>query len=164
MALIGCPECENEISDKCTSCPKCGYPINSTAPEAKAAIIVDRDRSLLTAFNSFAVFINGEDVGKVDAGKDIIIEVPLDPTKLVAVLTVQVKMEYTLFKTKPLKLTVTPNEVVNLRCGKTKVRNKTFLKLSSVQKNQNVGGLIAQGASKGIAQAVVTTLLKGAMR
>lgn len=28
MALIKCPECGKEISDKAKSCPKCGYPIN----------------------------------------------------------------------------------------------------------------------------------------
>lgn len=31
MALIKCPECEREISDKATACPHCGYPI-SPAP------------------------------------------------------------------------------------------------------------------------------------
>ena len=29
MAIIKCPECQNEISDKALSCPKCGYPIAS---------------------------------------------------------------------------------------------------------------------------------------
>lgn len=28
MALINCPECKKEISDKTKSCPYCGYPIN----------------------------------------------------------------------------------------------------------------------------------------
>lgn len=27
MALIKCPECGIEVSDKAQSCPKCGYPI-----------------------------------------------------------------------------------------------------------------------------------------
>lgn len=27
MALIKCPECGKEISDKAQSCPNCGYPI-----------------------------------------------------------------------------------------------------------------------------------------
>lgn len=29
MSLIQCPECQNEISDQCSSCTKCGYPIQS---------------------------------------------------------------------------------------------------------------------------------------
>ncbi|MBQ2882693.1 MAG: zinc ribbon domain-containing protein [Alphaproteobacteria bacterium] len=28
MALINCPECNREISDKAKACPHCGYPIN----------------------------------------------------------------------------------------------------------------------------------------
>jgi len=28
MALIYCPECNKEISDKAKSCPRCGYPIS----------------------------------------------------------------------------------------------------------------------------------------
>src|SRR5512147_1382617 len=32
MALIKCPECASEISDKAASCPKCGYPIASGSP------------------------------------------------------------------------------------------------------------------------------------
>lgn len=28
MALIKCPECEREISDKAKACPQCGFPIN----------------------------------------------------------------------------------------------------------------------------------------
>lgn len=37
MALINCPECGKEISDKATSCPHCGNPINpgsNTQPES----------------------------------------------------------------------------------------------------------------------------------
>ena len=28
MALIKCPECGKEISDKAVSCPHCGFPIS----------------------------------------------------------------------------------------------------------------------------------------
>lgn len=28
MALIKCPECKKKISDQCSNCPNCGYPIN----------------------------------------------------------------------------------------------------------------------------------------
>ena len=27
MALIQCPECRNDVSDKAETCPRCGYPI-----------------------------------------------------------------------------------------------------------------------------------------
>lgn len=29
MALIKCPECGTEVSDKAEKCPKCAYPINT---------------------------------------------------------------------------------------------------------------------------------------
>ena len=38
MALIKCPECGNEISDKAYSCPKCGCPIKQ-----EKIIIVKKD-------------------------------------------------------------------------------------------------------------------------
>jgi uncharacterized membrane protein YvbJ len=28
MALINCPDCQTEVSDKADKCPKCGYPLN----------------------------------------------------------------------------------------------------------------------------------------
>lgn len=32
MALIECPECKKEISDKATSCPHCGFPMSPASP------------------------------------------------------------------------------------------------------------------------------------
>ena len=31
MAMIECPECKNQVSDRATTCPNCGYPIASYA-------------------------------------------------------------------------------------------------------------------------------------
>ena len=31
MALIKCPECELQVSDKALSCPHCGYPLKESA-------------------------------------------------------------------------------------------------------------------------------------
>ncbi len=30
MALINCPECKKQVSEKARGCPGCGYPINIT--------------------------------------------------------------------------------------------------------------------------------------
>lgn len=38
MALIKCPECEKEISDKVKSCPQCGYPIRKISTKIKIVI------------------------------------------------------------------------------------------------------------------------------
>jgi len=35
MALISCPECDNEISDKAPSCPHCGYVAKPERPKVK---------------------------------------------------------------------------------------------------------------------------------
>ena len=35
MALIKCPECKNKVSDKATSCPKCGFNILTYTPPSK---------------------------------------------------------------------------------------------------------------------------------
>ena len=31
MALINCPECGAQVSDKAVSCPKCGHPVNAAS-------------------------------------------------------------------------------------------------------------------------------------
>jgi uncharacterized paraquat-inducible protein A len=42
MSLINCPECDNQISDKSSTCIKCGYPLskykNITCPECNTSI------------------------------------------------------------------------------------------------------------------------------
>lgn len=38
MALIKCPECETEVSDKASNCPKCGCPINVVTRTKKIKI------------------------------------------------------------------------------------------------------------------------------
>ena len=35
MALINCPECNAEVSDKAKQCPKCAYPLIEEVQEVK---------------------------------------------------------------------------------------------------------------------------------
>lgn len=35
MALINCPECSKEISDKAEACPQCGFPIKRSPPKVQ---------------------------------------------------------------------------------------------------------------------------------
>lgn len=47
MALIKCPECGKEISDKAASCPNCGYPINAATIHTENGndeIFLDEDK------------------------------------------------------------------------------------------------------------------------
>lgn len=38
MAMINCPECGKNISEKAFSCPNCGYPLNENAVDTKISI------------------------------------------------------------------------------------------------------------------------------
>lgn len=40
MALIKCPECETEISDKTKKCPKCGYKVSKFSFNTKKIIVL----------------------------------------------------------------------------------------------------------------------------
>jgi len=40
MAMINCPECKHEVSDKATSCPECGYPLQQAQQEKTLADIL----------------------------------------------------------------------------------------------------------------------------
>ncbi len=47
MALIQCPECQNQVSDKAPACPKCGAPIGSQ-PASPVEAAPKRRTSLTT--------------------------------------------------------------------------------------------------------------------
>ena len=38
MALITCPECHGQVSDKATACPHCGYPLERSERETEQLI------------------------------------------------------------------------------------------------------------------------------
>lgn len=40
MALIACPECTRQISEKAIACPSCGYPIAATPRESGVAKVI----------------------------------------------------------------------------------------------------------------------------
>lgn len=42
MALIRCPECNSDVSDKAAACPHCGYPICRTTRAPGGAQVIDR--------------------------------------------------------------------------------------------------------------------------
>ncbi len=35
MPLITCPDCRQEVSDQAVACPKCGYPVRSSAEQPR---------------------------------------------------------------------------------------------------------------------------------
>lgn len=49
MALINCPECNKEVSNKADACPNCGNPINISAP-GKRSLNLKTNSGCLNAF------------------------------------------------------------------------------------------------------------------
>ena len=67
MAIIKCPECGKQISDRATSCPGCGYPINEPV---NATGVVSEDVIKCPICNSVNVHVSnqGFSTGKAVAG------------------------------------------------------------------------------------------------
>jgi hypothetical protein len=70
MALIKCPECGTEVSDKAEKCPKCSYPIATSEKHEQVQVIEKTSKALkqqviyasLTAIIGFCVLIAGSAV------------------------------------------------------------------------------------------------------
>lgn len=61
MSLINCPECGKEISDKATTCPNCGCPINNVTDNQEKIImsgLCNRVKSTLFVQNGSALLTN----------------------------------------------------------------------------------------------------------
>lgn len=59
--MIKCPECGNNISDKATTCPHCGYPINipnETEEKIVMSGVCNRVKSALFVQNGSAILTN----------------------------------------------------------------------------------------------------------
>jgi uncharacterized OB-fold protein len=71
MALVKCPECSSEVSDKAESCPKCGFPLakeeatESQGGKIQTIELTSKKRKLrqvwcaLVGVGSFAILIIG---------------------------------------------------------------------------------------------------------
>ena len=57
MALIKCPECGKEISNKASSCPGCGCPINKTEVETEQDRINIRGKNKAKNFLTFGIIL-----------------------------------------------------------------------------------------------------------
>mgnify|MGYP004530369337 FL=1 len=92
MALIKCAECGKEISNKATTCPNCGCPIEK---EKKKVRIVKIGKYALRC----AVFIDNQSIGQVGVGSQKSIELMLPiGTHYISTIT-QVKNQDTLIGT-----------------------------------------------------------------
>lgn len=74
MALIKCPECGKEVSDKATSCVHCGYPINSSSQARSVAIVYGLRQGFLIG-GTMKLYIDDKYVASVDKGAKV--EIPI---------------------------------------------------------------------------------------
>jgi len=58
MALINCPECNIQVSDKADKCPNCAYPL-------KREVSVDSEGCFLQTMNLGCIIIVGSIIGIV---------------------------------------------------------------------------------------------------
>ena len=85
MALIKCPECTKEVSDKAVACPNCAYPISGSQPipavqtiESKVIVYGYTQQFLVNP--KVSIFLNNVKVGEV--GKGGAVEIPLNATSV----------------------------------------------------------------------------------
>lgn len=83
MALIKCPECGKEISDKANSCPNCGCPIETKSPSGTVRIKIGVLKAP-TGFNGnqrVSIFSNDKNLWEGNVGE--IAEIHFDkPTNI----------------------------------------------------------------------------------
>lgn len=64
MAIVKCFECGNEISDKATTCPHCGAPLNLSIQQNEevedCTLIIQREQSQNMQFRKISIFCDGE--------------------------------------------------------------------------------------------------------
>lgn len=95
MALIKCPECGKEISDKAEKCPNCGYPVNNVQNSTnKNRIVIIMIKIIVIVIVSIIIAIifkqGKEKVDITNGGGDVSMESELlDYSSLVGVPVVQ---------------------------------------------------------------------------
>ena len=90
MALIQCPECGKDISDKSEKCIHCGYPIASTAehPSPSGTVVIFGYTGWFLVYPKMQIYFNGEYIGDL-SHKAKTKEIPIDkPT------TVEIKCSF----------------------------------------------------------------------
>jgi hypothetical protein len=79
MALISCPECGNEVSDKAPTCPKCGVPLASALKDV--LVHVEKPKTQRVRY-AVRVSIGGTEVASGRQGQTLTVPVT-KPTEIV---------------------------------------------------------------------------------
>lgn len=68
MAIIKCPECGRDVSNKAEKCIHCGYPLNGpvdTSPKAGGTLVVYGYTGFFLVKPKLKIYLNGEYIGEV---------------------------------------------------------------------------------------------------
>lgn len=84
MAMIKCPECGKEVSDKAKACPNCGYPIADASPSGTVRIKVNplNDSTGINGNQKVSIFSSGKTLweGNVGDVAELYFDAPTDIT------------------------------------------------------------------------------------
>ncbi len=73
MALINCPECGKETSDKATTCPNCGCPIK----RAETKIMVKASSQFIGVANAYIIYDNNDnEVARLKPSESFVATLP----------------------------------------------------------------------------------------
>ena len=72
MALIKCPECGKEISDRATSCPNCGYPISQDTKPAVGNVLSPNNEA--TQYEPAELTVNGQAQGGIVSADNTLLQ------------------------------------------------------------------------------------------
>ena len=131
MALIKCPECGKEISDKADKCINCGYPLNLL--EQNKRIAIKAEKRTVFATPTLTIYLydeNGNYIAEILEGHTIYIDV-MKSTVLYASFAKPSAHNFKIRSTSnPVE--VYPNRTTNLKIGFRNGFVSTNLTLSEV--------------------------------
>lgn len=76
MAIIKCPECGKEISDKALSCPNCGCPISSTSSQSSKITILGYTGFYVN--QSVFIYVDGKPISQIGKGGSTFVNITKD--------------------------------------------------------------------------------------
>jgi len=104
MALIKCPECQKEISDKALACPNCGLPLRRE-DRGTYDILIKREKQWFLINPPIKIQVDSTEKYELESGEEIVIPMTtgkhdilfsLGPRKTTASFEVKENMELTI--------------------------------------------------------------------
>lgn len=71
MALIRCPECGAEVSNKATSCPRCAYPFKEIQRNLYVSMAFDSVQNQLFNNGCYVYDVNGKELATCKQGETL---------------------------------------------------------------------------------------------